>query len=136
MKDIESAVVTIHDALGQRVSTRDRLAREVKLLDGEIRRLRQAERVLSAPTAAKATATASKPRRARRSRGVSANVAAVEAVMRELRTATQSEVAKRIGKPKNTAKAALEQLASRGVVQATGEFDRRSPQFTLVESGD
>lgn len=129
MKGMESAVASIREALDDRVSTRDRLVREAKSLDGEIRRLRQAERVLSAPV----TKAAGKPRR---TRAESENVAAVEAVMRELRTATQSEVARRIGKPKNTAKAALEQLASRGVVAATGEFNRRSPLFALVESGD
>lgn len=127
MKGMEGAVATIREALNERVSTRDRLVREVKSIDGEIRRLRQAERVLSAPV----VKAASKPRG--RPRGTSTNVAAVEAVMRELRTATQSEVAQRIGKPKNTAKAALEQLASRGVVAATGEFDRRSPLFALVD---
>lgn len=132
MRGMEGAVATIREALQERVSTRDRLVQSVKSIDGEIRRLRQAERVLSAPVA---KPVASKPRR-RRNNGVSQNVAAVEAVMRELRTATQSEVAKRIGKPKNTAKAALEQLASRGVVAATGEFDRRSPLFALVENGD
>lgn len=130
MKGMESAVASIRDALTERVSTRDRLVKQVTSLNAEIRRLRQAERVLSAPTS---KTTASKPKRAKRANGVSANVAAVEAVMRELRTATQSEVAKRIGKPKNTAKAALEQLASRGVVAATGEFDRRSPLFALVD---
>jgi hypothetical protein len=132
MKGMESAVASIREALTERVSTRDRLVKQVTSLNAEIRRLRQAERVLSAPTS---KTVASKPKRPKRANGVSANVAAVEAVMRELRTATQSEVAKRIGKPKNTAKAALEQLASRGVVAATGEFDRRSPLFALVDGG-
>lgn len=123
MKGMEGVVAAIHEALDERVSGRTRLVKQVKALDVEIRHLRQAERVLSATTAGKQSMPGS-------------NVAAVEEVMRKLKTATQSEVAKRIGKPKNTAKAALEALAARGIVQATGEFDRRSPKFTLVQGGE
>lgn len=123
MQGMESAVATIREALDERVSTRERLMEQVRELDAHIKRLTKAESVLSDTPRA--------PVR-RPSGGSGDNIAAVEAVMRRLGTATQQEVAKAIGKPKNTAKGALEVLAERGVVAPTGEFDRRSPKFRLV----
>lgn len=121
MKGMESTVEAIRDALAERISERAKATKRISLLDGEIRRLRTAERVLSESIAA-----GKAPR-------AESSVVAVEAVMRELGQATQSEVAKLIGKPKNTVRAGLEQLVQRGVVHATGEFERRSPRFALVE---
>lgn len=118
MTNMDGALASIREERAKHEAQRDRLQGELRGVKADIKRLTIAERALD-PSAPK------------RSAGTS-SVDAVLAVMQEVGKATQSEVAKAIAKPKNVAKAALEQLEERGLITRTGVETRRSPEFALV----
>lgn len=113
------AVRSIKD---QRLAERQGLVAQTQALDAEIRRLARAERALCGSEL-----------NGNGESGGGTSIAAVEAIMRADGTVTQATLAKRLGKPKNTIKNALEVLSGRGVVKATGNMVERSPEFTLVK---
>lgn len=118
-ENMTTVLETIRDTIGKVEERRDAAAAEMRDADAELRRLRTAERALS-PTAAAG------PRKG-------SNRDAALAIMQELKHATQFEVALRLGRPKNTARTALDQLVKAGLVVRTGEQKRRSPVFALAE---
>lgn len=115
---INAALEGIRATREAKQTERATVAEQLKAIDAELRQLTKAERALD-PSATPA-------------RRESATDAAL-AVMREKGTATQSQVAEAMGKPKNTAKSALEKLVDQGHIVATGKFVNRSPEFEIVE---
>lgn len=112
-----AALKSIREARSECESQRTTALAQVKELDAQLRQLATAERALDPQVAAKPRET---------------SVDATRTIMLELRTATQSQVAKAIDKPKNTAKHALGVLVAEGVVKPTGRMVGRSPEFTIV----
>lgn len=111
-----AALVSIRAARAECESARGLAVERVRELDAQLRQLATAERALDPQVAAKPRQT---------------SVDKVRAVMIDLGIATQSQVAKLIDSPKNTAKHALGVLASEGFVEPTGQFVGRSPQYKV-----
>lgn len=113
------AVRSVKDA---RTRERDELVAATRAIDVEIRNLVRAERALCGSDNGNGDGHV----------GGTA-IEAVERIMREVQTTTQSTLVKRLGKPKNTIKNALEVLTERGVVEPTGRIVERSPEFAIVK---
>ena len=129
---LEMALAGIRLVIDERQEQRVATAARLVELDAELKRLRVAERALGSSADAPVEVVVK-----RRTRGPAKKVPTADAVhkiMTELHTATQAQVAERLGKPKNTAKHALEALVKRGVVVPTGAFVKRSPEFALADS--
>lgn len=112
------ALVAIREAVASKQMERAQHVEATRAIDVELRGLRAAEKALD--PAAPSTAT----------RETSFDVA--RRIMEEKGTATMSEVAAAMDKPKNTAKLALARLVEEGVVQRTGVTVARSPQFAWI----
>lgn len=118
---IKQALAGIREERAGLIKDRDKLADQAKALDAEIRKLTVAERALD-PSVVPVRAP------------LGANTTSARQVMERLLTATQMQVAREMGKPKNTAKAALEKLEAEGVVVRTGKSTNKSPEFEFVAS--
>lgn len=123
---IMQALEGIRGTIGELETKREALRVELAAADLELRQLRTAERALD-PKPRVAGASTS---------GRTTTADAVRAIMTELKTATQHQVAEALGKPKNTAKHALIKLEGEGFVRRTGKAPNRSPEFELVEAAD
>lgn len=117
MEGIDQALEHIRAARAETNSRRVIVLAELDAIDKDLRRLSTAERALDPAVVAQRRET---------------SVDAVRAVLAEKHTATQAEIARAIGRPKNTAKAALERLMKDGVVVATGRVVSRSPEFSIA----
>lgn len=111
------ALVSIRVARADCESARETALAQVKELDAQLRQLATAERALDPKMA-------DKPRET--------SVDRTRTIMSQLGTATQAQVAKKLGQPKNTAKHALGVLTAEGFVKPTERLVNRSPEFTIV----
>jgi Fic family protein len=127
MIGLDATIAGIREARAEREARREDLLAQAASLKGEIRQLEQAERALTGNGTPRGNGDGNGNGR----RNGSA-IEAVETFMRAQGTATQSEVAKMLDRPKNTAKHALKVLTERGVVEPTGALIDRSPQYVLV----
>lgn len=112
----EAALTEIRTSRSKREEERAVVASQLREIDADIRRLAAAEKALMPKD--------DQPRET--------SVDKARVILQDRPTITQSELAKLIDVPKNTARHALDRLAEEGVVKRTGKLVNRSPEFATV----